>query len=377
MNAKWHWHIKTAWRKVLVLASVALVFPVFAADWLYDSTAGTITDGVWTFNATVTDNKMTVGTCTVYPAEVSLLDFSKPVKDADYNEYTIKALNTAMVTFSRTGGRPEESTDKGMAAKVGELRLPATGLTSIGQGAFCRTVNCTNVVNYLPDSVASIGNSAFAFCGAKQDLFLRGLNGNANRGVFYSTKIKSVTFGPGFKGISEASNKMRPFQGCSGITNIVFSPESSGITFVNNAFACTLTQPLVLHGVLSLDNAAFSGCKIPSIVFDNGIESIGTLSGVTTLTNVCFLGAPPSSQSGTWADYNQAATTTVTTYIPYKYRQQWWSYADGYDPEMSDAQKESLIQLTGTTFSSTYATTTAKRPLLLADMPDGIVIIFR
>lgn len=112
MNAKWHWHIKTAWRKVVVLASVALVFPVFADDWLYDPSAGTISDNVWTFNATVTDNKMTVGTCTDYPAEISLLDFSKPVKDADYNEYTIKALNTAMVTFSVTGGKPESSTDK-------------------------------------------------------------------------------------------------------------------------------------------------------------------------------------------------------------------------------------------------------------------------
>ena len=104
---------------------------VFGVDWLYDSAAGTISDGVWTFNATVSGTQMTVGTCTNYPSALSLLDFSKPVKDASETVYTIKALNTAMVTFSRTGGRPEESTDKGMAQMVGELRLQASGLTSI------------------------------------------------------------------------------------------------------------------------------------------------------------------------------------------------------------------------------------------------------
>lgn len=266
-----------------------------------------------------------------------------------------------------------------MAAKVGELRLPTTGLTSIGQGAFCRTYNCTNVVNYLPDSVTSIGNSAFAYCGAKKDLFLRGLSGTTGRGIFYSCGIKSITFGPGFKGIGDTSNKMSSFQSCSSITNVVFDPAGSEITLTANAFRCkpTLTQPLILYGVTTIASSAFDSWKIPSITFDKGIKTIGTFTSVTTLAEVHFLGAPPSSQTGIWADYGQSTSTTVTTYIPYKYRQQWWPYADGYDPEMSDAQKESLIQLTGTTFSSTYATTPAKRPLLLADMPDGLVIIFR
>ena len=138
-----------------------------------------------------------------------------------------------------------------------------------------------------------------------------------------------------------------------------------------------MTQPLILYGVTTIASSAFDSWKIPSITFDKGIKTIGTFTSVTTLAEVHFLGAPPSSQTGIWADYGQSTSTTVTTYIPYKYRQQWWPYADGYDPEMSDAQKESLIQLTGTTFSSTYATTPAKRPLLLADMPDGLVIIVR
>ena len=344
---------------------------VEADHWTYDSAAGTISDGIWTFNATVSSgNMMTVGTCTAYPDSVSRLDFSKPVQGAGETAYTIKALNTAMVTFSRDGGRPEESTDKGMAAKVGELRLPAEGLTSIGEGAFCRTVNCTNVVNYLPDSVTTLGRSAFAYCGAKKDLFLRGFNGMTGRGIFYSCGIKSITFGPGFKGIGDTSNKMASFQGCSSITNVVFDPDGSGISLTANAFLCkpTLTQPLILYGVTNVDGSAFSNWKIPSITFDDGIQAIGSLSGVTTLTEVRFLGAPPTSQTGTFANYNQG-TATVVTYVPYEFRQQWWEYADGYDASLSSAQKEMLVKLEGTTFSSVYATNPDKRPLLLSSMP--------
>ncbi len=369
----------TRWGSELV-ALAALVFTVsaYAADWTYDSGAGTITDGVWTFNATVTDNKMTVGTCTVYPAEVSLLDFSKPVKDANDTVYTIKALNTAMVTFSRTGGRPEESTDKGEAAKVGELRLPATGLTSIGQGAFCRTINCTNVVNYLPDSVTGIGNSAFAYCGAKRNLFLRGLNGAPGRGIFYSSKITAVTFGPRFTEMGDFSNKMMPFQGCTSINNIVFDPASKNINLRASSFpsAISLKQPLVLYGVTNLAGSAFSNLKVASITFDKGIKYIGTFQNITTLTEVRFLGGPPPSQTSMWADYNQG-TAKVTTYVPYKYRQQWWPYADGYDPDLPAAAKEELIKLKGTTFSSTYATTPSKRLLLLESMPPGLSVVIR
>ena len=371
-------------KRIAILLLFATLSSALAEDayWTYDSATGTISDGLWTFNASVSGTQMTVGTCTVYPDALSLLDFAKPVKDAGETEYTIKTLNTAMVTFSKTGARPEESTDKGMAAKVGELRLPASGLTTIGQGAFCRTVNCTNVVNYLPDSVTGIGNSAFAYCGAKKDLFLRGFSGTTGRGIFYSCGIKSITFGPGFKGIGDTSNKMSSFQSSSGITNVVFDPNGSGITLTANAFRCkpTLTQPLVLYGVTSVASSAFTDWKIPSITFDTCIQSIGSLTSVSTLKQVRFLGAPPSSQTGTWADYGQSTSTEVKTYIPWKFRQQWWPYADGYDSSTTYTDANAPIRLEGktpmSTFSGTYATTPAKRPLYLADSQAGMVVLF-
>ena len=348
--------MKTTAKAFSIIAALAATFTSFAADayWTYDSAAGTISDNEWTFNASLdSNNKMTVGTCTAYPSSLSTLDFAKPVQDAGNTQYTIKKLDTAMASFSDpVAARPTQSSPKPEALKVGELRLPALGLTSIGTGAFCSLSNCTKVVNYIPDTVTSLGNSAFAFCGAKQDLFLRGFRGKANRGIFYKSKIRSVTFGPNFTGTDVNGNSLSPFQDCSSITNLVFDPDSSGIVFAEPfRNKPTLAQPLILYGVTSMVNAAFENWVIPSITFDTGIQSIGTLSGVSGLKEVHFLGEPPSTQTGKWADYNQGSSE-VKTYVPSKFLAQWKPYAANGE-----------IHKVGTTFSSTYASSPAKRPL--------------
>lgn len=348
--------MKTTAQAFAIIAALAAGFTSFAEDdhWTYNSGTGTISDGLWTFNATVaSDNTITVGTCTNYPASLSTLDFAKPVQDAGGTQYTIKKLDTKMASFSDgDAARPENSTAKAEALKVGELRLPASGLTSIGKGAFCHLDNCTNVVNYLPDSVRSIDYSAFAYCAARRDLFLRGLSGKAVRGIFYKSKIRSITFGPNFKGTDVNGNTLSPFQDCSSITNLVFDPDSSGIVFAEPFRSKpTLTQPLILYGVTNIANAAFQEWTIPSITFADGIANFGTLYLVSGLKEVNFLGAPPTSQSGTWADYGQG-TSIVTTYIPSKFLAQWKPYAANGE-----------IKKINTTFSSTYATNPSKRPL--------------
>ena len=349
--------MKTTAKAFSIIAALAATFTSFAADDHWTYAAGTITDGEWTFNATLdSNNKMTVGTCTAYPSSLSTLDFAKPVQDAGNTQYTIKKLDTHLAhkkDGTDGGYRPGDLEASEVCARVGKLILPQTGLTTIAAAAFAYCSNLTNVVNYLPDSVTSIGNSAFAYCPAKQDLFIRGISGGTGRGIFYHAGIKSITFGRGFKTIGDTSNGMGSFQGCSSVTNIVFDPESSNINLPVNAFRVTLTlkQPLVLYGVTNLNSSAFSDCKVSSITFDKGIKSIGTLSNITTLSEVHFLGEPPSAQTGTWADYNQGSAT-VTTYVPSKFLAQWKPYSANGE-----------IHKVGTTFSSTYASSPAKRPL--------------
>ena len=144
-----------------------------------------------------------------------------------------------------------------------------------------------------------------------------------------------------------------------------------------------LKSPLALYGVTTIADDALGRIFLTgsdkSVTFDNGLQSIttNTIKGVNNFTEVHFLGAPPTTTGTKFANYGKSTSTMITTYVPYKYRQQWWPYADGYDPDMPAAAKEELIKLKGTTFSSTYATTPSKRPLLLESMPPGLVVVIR
>lgn len=388
----------TRWGSELV-ALAALVFTVsaYAADWTYDSGAGTISDDVWTFTASVASgNKMTVKTCTGCPSELSTLDFSKPVTDANDTVYTIVALGVDVTGNSGTslfGKTTQGWKDCVMVngENLAELILPTEGLKYIYSGSFCGCTALTNIVNFLPDSVTTIGNAAFQKVPAKCDLYALGVSNGFGRNCFKGSGVRSVHFGKNIKTIGNGSNSQGAFEGCNYITNIVFHPEGSGITIKKATFAMSyistsmqgayLTSPLVLYGVTTIENDSFARIFLAgsdkSVTFDNGLQSINTntIKSVNNFTKVHFLGAPPTTLGTKFADYGKSTSTQIATYIPYKYRQQWWQYAAGYDPEMSDAEKEQLIKREGTTFSSTYATTTSKRPLLLADMPPGLVII--
>ncbi len=380
--------------RFVALMSATMVFGMLSAfgdDWTYDSDTGTVTDGVWTFTATVASgNEMTVKTCTACPSELSTLDFSKPVKDANETSYTIVALGvnvTSKTGRSLFGETTNYWKDNSMVngGTLAELILPSAGLKTINSGAFCKCTALTNIVNFLPDSVTSVGWAAFQEVHAKCDLYANGVAGDIGRLCFKGSYIRSVHFGKGLTNLGNNSNGQGSFEGCNYLTNIVFHPEGSGITIQKSALSMgstiTLKSDLALYGVKTINSGAFSRINVcgHAVVCDNGLQS-GITASVTGLSNfnkVHFLGAPPAGQTGTFADYGQSASTKITTYVPYKYRQQWWPYADGYDPEMSDAEKEQLIKREGTTFSSTYATTPSKRPLLLADMPPGLIIMIQ
>lgn len=386
----------TRWGSELV-ALAALVFTVsaYAADWTYDSGAGTITDGVWTFTASVASgNKMTVRTCTGCPSELSTLDFSKPVTDANDTVYTIVALGVNVTGNSGTSlfGKTSDGWKDCLMANgenLAELILPAEGLKYIYSGAFCGCTALTNIVNFLPDSVTTVGNGAFNSVPARCDLYALGVSSGFGRNCFINSRIRSIHFGKNVKTIGNGSNGQGAFQNCNYITNIVFHPEGSGITIKKATFAMAvspqmqLKSPLVLYGVTTIENDSFARIFLAgsdkSVTFDKGLQSISTntIIGVNNFTEVHFLGAPPTTTGTRFANYGKSTSTMITTYIPYKYRQQWWQYAAGYDPDMPAAAKEELIKLKGTTFSSTYATTPSKRLLLLESMPPGLVVIIR
>ena len=277
---------------------------------------------------------------------------------------SVIALNTAF--SSGTAGGTQSTAGQ----SVGKLCLPE-GVISLGAGAFGMCLNLTNVVNFIPDSVTSVGSAIFYKSGVRQDLYLRGIS-SIGRCAFTGTGIKSVEFGPNLKLVGNGSNKQGAFQNCSSLTNIVFDSHGNNIVLQNASFgiSATLTQPLILYGVTNIDTEAFSvNTKFKSVTFDDGIINIAgdfPPANNTLLTEVHFLGRPPTGVSMS-AVYNTRATT-ITTYVKRKHAEAWKTYA-----------KDEVLNMDSSLFKADYCGTInpSYRPLLIEDKLVGTTVVVR
>lgn len=132
--------MKTIITAVMCLAGFAACGGNASWEITLSGTQAYISDGDWTFKAGLDNNRLrdvggtvraegpyalTVGDCTVYPAAVTPLDFSKPLVNSTGNgrEYAISSLTFKFGTFSgSTLTRVYTATAAGLV--VGKLTLP-------------------------------------------------------------------------------------------------------------------------------------------------------------------------------------------------------------------------------------------------------------
>lgn len=139
------------------------------------------------------------------------------------------------------------------------------GITTIGQRAFNSTKIAAIVI---PDSVGSIGESAFRNC----------------------KDLASLTIGSGVASIGTYC-----FNGCTALTSVTIPGNVKSLA--NYAFNnCTALATIVLEeGVETTSNGTFLGCPITEIVFPKSMLSIGrndsysTFAKCTKLEKVIFL----------------------------------------------------------------------------------------
>ena len=223
----------------------------------------------------------------------------------------------------------------------GYLQIPSS-VTSIGSSAFS---GC-NIV-YIPNSVVSIGDGAFANCYSvtlqpgnsvydSRDNCNAIIETNSNTLIagFKDTTIPNSVTSIGssaFSGCSGLTSITIPnsvtsignsaFSGCSGLTSITI-PNS--VTSIGNDafFVCSgLTSITIPNSVTSIGNYAFSGCSgLTSVTFGNSVTTIGGsafsgCSGLTSLTipqSVTSIGYRAFSSTGlTFVELQCSATTDL------------------------------------------------------------------
>ena len=153
----------------------------------------------------------------------------------------------------------------------------------------------------IPNSVTSIGNSAFSYCTSLAGVTIpNSVTSIENSAFSYCTSLASIIIPNSVTSIGQWA-----FSGCTSLTainvdtaNTTYSSQD-GILY-NKAKTEIVLVPLKITGaitipssVTSIENSAFSYCtSLASIIIPNSVTSIGqrAFSGCTNLTSITFKG---------------------------------------------------------------------------------------
>ena len=136
-----------------------------------------------------------------------------------------------------------------------------TGVTSIGQEAFCGCINLTSII--IPNSVTSIGGFAFDSCNS----------------------LTNVTIPNRMTSIGDYA-----FSTCRGLTNLTIPNSVTSIGDGAFSWCISLTSVTIPNSVIIIGNNAFSDCSsltcisIPDSVTSIGFQAFSDCSNLTTVT---------------------------------------------------------------------------------------------
>ena len=245
--------------RTAVPTALLLALPA-AAEWTYDPSAQTLAQGTVVLeNVTANGTKLTIGNNKTNASDVEL-DLSTGVADG----YEIASIAASAFDGNKN---------------VVSLVLPDT-LASVGQSAF---ISCSNIGGTLviPDSLTTVGNHPFYGLGIRELRLGSGLSRVGNWMFYGCNKLTNVVWNAAVTGVNE-----RGFYGCKTLKTFTGPCTDGGFptnltsvgwgAFYTDGYDATLTGLDVrLPSLTSFGDQAFRTTGIRSADIGGGVTSIG------------------------------------------------------------------------------------------------------
>lgn len=178
----------------------------------------------------------------------------------------------------------------------GELVIPASvtyngnaySVTTIGEDAFSNCMGsdyCTGLTNVtIPNSVTSIGNSAFCGCRELTNVTIPNSVTTIGAGAFAGCEgLTNVTISNSVTTIA-----VQAFEGCIGLTNVTIpnAVTSIGVLAFNRCEG--LTNVTIPNSVTTIENGAFADCDgLLNVTIPSSVTSIdGSFTGCSGLESI-------------------------------------------------------------------------------------------
>ena len=182
-------------------------------------------------------------------------------------------------------------------------------VTSIGKSAFVRS-GLTSIT--IPNSVTSIGESAFAYCTCLTSITIpNSVTSIGNDAFMECSDLTSVTIPNSVKSIGSHT-----FYHCSSLTSITIPNSVTSIGTYAFERCSGLTSITIPNSVTSIGTYAFNGCSgLTSITIPNSVTSIRyhAFDGCSGLTSITFeRTTPPEIEYAVFDGVNKS----IPIYVP-------------------------------------------------------------